>query len=68
MILYHASQTKGLTVLEPRVSNHGVPRVYFSEKRENVLVYLSNAIEKFCRETGFFRAASRTFAAKFMAT
>ncbi|MBO4290233.1 MAG: hypothetical protein J5865_09085 [Lachnospiraceae bacterium] len=53
MILYHASQTKGLTVLEPRVSNHGVPRVYFSEKRENVLVYLSNAIEKHCRETGF---------------
>lgn len=24
-----------------------------SKKRENVLVYLSNAIEKYCRETGF---------------
>ncbi|WP_139165222.1 hypothetical protein [Butyrivibrio sp. INlla16] len=27
--------------------------IYFSRKRENVLVYLSNAIEKYCRETGF---------------
>lgn len=53
MILYHASPTGGLTVLEPRVSNHGIPRVYFSEKRENVLIYLSNAIERYCRETGF---------------
>ena len=50
---YHASQTPGLTVLEPRVSNHGTPLVYASGKRENVLVYLSNAIEKHCREIGF---------------
>ena len=50
---YHASPVKGITLLEPRVSNHGVPLVYFSKKRENVLVYLSNAIEKYCRETGF---------------
>lgn len=50
---YHASQTGGITTLEPRVSNHGVPLIYFSTKRENVLVYLSNAIEKYCRETGF---------------
>ena len=50
---YHASPTPGITVLEPRLSNHGVPLVYFSTRRENVLVYLSNAIEKFCRETGF---------------
>lgn len=50
---YHASQTAGLKLLEPRVSNHGVPLVYFSTKRENVLVYLSNAVEKYCRETGF---------------
>ena len=27
--------------------------VYFSKKRENVLVYLSNAIERYCKETGF---------------
>lgn len=50
---YHASQTAGLVCLEPRVSNHGIPLVYLSSKRENVLVYLSNAVEKFCRETGF---------------
>ena len=39
--------------MEPHTSNHGVPLVYFSEKRENVLVYLSNAVEKYCKETGF---------------
>lgn len=50
---YHASQTANITVLEPRVSNHGIPLVYLSTKRENVLVYLSNAIEKYCKETGF---------------
>ena len=50
---YHASQIGGIKILEPRVSNHGTPLVYFSTKRENVLVYLSNAIEKYCRETGF---------------
>ena len=50
---YHASPTGGIERLEPRVSNHGVPLIYFSRKRENVLVYLSNAVEKYCRETGF---------------
>ena len=50
---YHASPIKGITRLEPRVSNHGIPLIYFSKKRENVLVYLSNAIEKYCRDTGF---------------
>lgn len=50
---YHASQTKNIKVLEPRVSNHNIPLIYFSSKRENVLVYLSNAIEKFCKETNF---------------
>ena len=52
-MLYHASPTGGLTVLTPHVSNHGHPLVYFSKKRENVLVYLSNAVEKYCRDTGF---------------
>lgn len=52
-MFYHASQTSGIEVLEPRVSNHNCPLIYFSQKRENVLVYLSNAIEKYCRETGF---------------
>jgi hypothetical protein len=50
---YHASPVEGIRMLEPRVSNHGVPLIYFSMKRENVLVYLSNAVEKYCRETGF---------------
>ena len=52
-MFYHASQVKDIKELEPRVSNHGVPLIYFSRKRENVLVYLSNAVEKFCKETGF---------------
>ncbi len=53
---YHASQTKGISCLEPHISNHGNPLVYFSSKRENVLVYLSNAVEKCCKETGFQNA------------
>ena len=52
-MLYHASPVGDLTVLTPHVSNHGRPLVYFSQKRENVLVYLSNAIERYCRDTGF---------------
>ena len=51
-MLYHASQTPGIRMLEPRISNDGVPRIYFSDKRENTLVYLSNAVEKTCREHG----------------
>lgn len=53
MLYYHASQIGGIDVLEPRVSNHNAPLIYFSTKRENVLVYLSNAVEKYCKETGF---------------
>ena len=52
-MFYHASPTHCIEVLEPRVSNHGKPLVYLSKKRENVLPYLSNAVEKYCRETGF---------------
>lgn len=50
---YHASPAANIRVLEPRISNHGIPLIYFSKKRENTLVYLSNAIEKYCREVGF---------------
>lgn len=50
---YHASQVKGITQLQPHISNHGIPLIYFSKKRENVLVYLSNSVEKYCKETGF---------------
>lgn len=57
---YHASPTPGIQILEPRTSNHGVSLVYFSKKRENVLVYLSNAIEKLCRETGYVHSGKWT--------
>lgn len=50
---FHASSIAGIQILKPQLSEHGVPLVYFSKKRENVLVYLSNAIEKYCKETGF---------------
>ena len=52
-MFYHASPIKGIVQLEPRISNHGIPLIYFSKKKENVLVYLSNAVEKYCKETGF---------------
>lgn len=57
---YHASPVPGIKILEPRISNHGAPLVYFSKKRENVLVYLSNAVEKFCRDTGFTHSGKWT--------
>ena len=47
LMFYHASPVAGIKVLEPRISNDGIPLIYFSSKRENTLVYLSNAIEKF---------------------
>ena len=47
---YHASGVKDLKVLRPHVSNHGKSLVYFSSKRENILVYLSNAVEKHIKE------------------
>ena len=50
---YHASKASGITILKPRVSNHKIPLTYFSTKRENVLVYLSNAVEKHCKQVGF---------------
>ena len=50
---YHASPKKGLKILKPSISNHKKSLVYFSDKRENILVYLSNAIEKYCVDTNF---------------
>lgn len=50
---YHASQTPGIQVLKPGCSNHKTPLVYLSTKKENTLVYLSNAVKKYCEETGF---------------
>ena len=57
---YHASPAAGIKILEPRTSNHHTPLIYFSKKRENVLVYLSNAVEKFCRETGYLHPGTWT--------
>lgn len=53
MKLFHASQTPGIRVLEPRTSNHGLPLIYFSDCRENTLVYLSNAVERHWLASGF---------------
>ncbi len=50
---FHASQIGEIKTLEPRISNHDIPLIYFSDKRENVLVYLSNAVEKVCKEESF---------------
>lgn len=55
-MFYHASPAHCIEVLKPQVSNHGRPLVYLSKKRENTLVYLSNAVEKYCREAGFSHA------------
>lgn len=49
-MFYHASKIKGLKVLKPHVSSHGKSWVYFSSKRENILVYLSNAVEKHIKD------------------
>lgn len=51
-MLYHASQTPNIKTLVPHISNHRKPLIYFSSKRENVLVYLSNAVELFARKSG----------------
>lgn len=52
-LLYHASPVPNLTELTPHVSNHGKPLVYLSDRRESVLVYLSNPVERHCKRTGF---------------
>ena len=49
-MFYHASNVKDLKVLKPHVSNHRKSWVYFSTKRENILVYLSNAVEKYIKD------------------
>ena len=51
-MLYHASPAPNLSVLDPRISNHEKPLVYFSKRRENVLVYLSNAVELYAKRSG----------------
>ena len=48
---YHASPTKALQILIPHTSNHGIPLLYLSAKRENTL---SNAVELYGKRSGRF--------------
>lgn len=50
---YHATNVAGIEKLVPNVSSHLKPLVYFTTKRENSLVYLTNAVEKYCKEIGY---------------
>ena len=59
-MLYHASPVPDIIRLVPHISNHGRPLVYFSSRPENTLVYLSNAVEKCCREKGFVHKGGYT--------
>ncbi|MBP3618144.1 MAG: hypothetical protein J6J38_08920 [Lachnospiraceae bacterium] len=52
-MFYHASNVAGIQTLIPHASGHGKPLVYFSTKKENTLVYLSNPVERYCTEIGF---------------
>ena len=54
-MLFHASPIPNIKTLTPHVSNHGKSFIYFSSKPENTFVYLSNAVEKCCREMGTLR-------------
>ena len=38
-LYYHASQIGDIKVLEPRVSNHNMPLIYFSTKREKSIIF-----------------------------
>ncbi len=66
MLLYHGSPVAGITLLKPHVSNHDRPLLYLTAKRENAVVYLSNAVEKYHRDhriphTGGFLKAKFAF-------
>lgn len=50
MKLYHASKIKGITELDPTKTADG--KLWLSGKRENVLIYLVNAVEKCWLEYG----------------
>ena len=39
MTFFHASQIKGIQVLEPRISNHNLPLIYF-RAREKMYWYI----------------------------
>lgn len=53
MNLYHGSKIGNLKVLRPFANGDDKALVYFFDKRENTLVYLCNAVERFCKKTNF---------------
>ena len=55
---YHASNVAGIKELIPNVSNHKKSLVYLTTKRENALAYLSNAVEKYCKEICYPHSAT----------
>ena len=67
MKYYQGSPISNIKILQPHVSNHGESWVYLSTKRENTIVYLSNAIEKFHKDNNlkyeghFYKWASYGF-------
>ncbi len=52
MILFHGSRTPNITTLKS-FGDGEKPLIYFFSKRENTLIYLCNAVERFCQQTGF---------------
>ena len=54
---YYASRTPDLKILSLGMAGCTTPALYLSSRRENVLADLSNAIEKYCLETGYAYSA-----------
>lgn len=50
MKFFHGSPVANIKIITPHISNHGLPLVYLTTKRENTIVYLSNAVEKYHKE------------------
>lgn len=46
MILYHGSQTGGISILEPRLADHGKPYVYLSTIEVVAAFYLCNGVQR----------------------
>lgn len=46
MRLFHGSRTGGISVLEPRIADHGAPYIYFSTIESVAALYLCNAVER----------------------
>lgn len=60
MTYYHASPTAGIKTLIPYSKENNGIFLYFSEKRENVLFYLGDAVKRYCLKTGYKHNGSFT--------